>query len=574
MISLPSFNELKKASKHNHGGKGVRVALLGDTPTQLLGQAIKGYAVHSGLEMCYWEADFNQIELQINNPDSELFHFRPDFIILFLSSEKQLQKFYKTPLDRRTTFAESCCNEVKALINQITTFTDARVILYSFYEIDDAVYGNFAFKTDSSFINQIRKLNLLLATYAQGEKQLLIADVARDYYTMGSQLAFAPNVYIQSGFVWSIDFLPYAAKRIIDIIQTQQGLIRKCLILDLDDTLWGGTVGDDGWQNLQLGDLGTGKAFTQLQLWIKELQMRGVIICVCSKNDDQVAREVFTKHPEMILREDDITLFIANWGNKVDNITAIKETLNISYSSIVFIDNSPFERNMVRSQIPELLVPELPEDPALYLGYLQQLNLFDTSAITDEDLNRTQQYKAEALRIDNIKHYANETEYLRNLNMVARTEVFNAYNIPRVAQLAQRSNQFNLRTIRYSEAELISISSRSDYITFAVNLKDKFGDYGLISVMIIRVDKDECFIDNWIMSCRVLKRGVEQFIMNSLIDKLKRLGIKKISAEYIPTKKNGLIKNLLSEMQFHKEAKKYSLDLVNYKNAPTEISPE
>jgi FkbH-like protein len=569
MNYIPTFNELRKASFSEKRVPLLKIALLGDSPTQLLKQAIAGYATLNKLNIDIWEADYNQISLQINNPDSSLYNFNPDYVLLFFSSEKLLQRFYQS--HSRGAFSEMVNEEIQQLYHLIISRTPAHVILYNFYEIDDAVLGNYASKSNEAFITQLRKLNLFITDFAASQQRLSIADVASDYHRVGALQSFAPNIYIQSGFVWSLDFLPFAAKRIIDILRTQQGIIKKCLILDLDDTLWGGTVGDDGWQNLQLGDLGIGKAFTEFQQWIKELKQRGIILCVCSKNDEATAREVFQKHPDMILREDDFAVFVANWENKADNIRAIQGRLNIGFDSMVFIDNSAFERNLVRAELPEIEVPELPEDPAEYLMYLRQLNLFDTSGITEEDIIRTNQYREEVLRLESIKHFTNENDYLKSLQMKAREEAFNAFNTPRVAQLTQRSNQFNLRTVRYTEADISKLAQSKNHITKAFYLCDKFGDYGLISVVVLEKNSNELFIDTWLMSCRVLKRGVEHFVMNSISESAIKEGITVIRAQYLPTDKNGLVMNLLLDMGFQKMNEDYILDITSYKPFHTNI---
>ncbi len=560
-----SFAELNKARKSKPANASVRIALLGDTPTQLLAQVIDGSCALSGINAEVWEADFNQIDLQTLNPHSALYEFNPDYVILFHSSEKLKHKFYQTPLEKRSSFSQIQLEYCKTSIEAILKYSTARVLFYNFYEVDDSIYGNYASKTAYAFLPHLRKLNVALQDWVRSIDSVYLLDVASDYHRLGKSFCFAPNIYVQSGFVWSLDFLPFAAKRVSEVISALKGNFKKCLILDLDDTIWGGTVGDDGWQNLQLGDLGIGKAFTELQYWIKELQQRGIIICVCSKNDEVTAREVFEKHPDMILSMQDVSVFIANWENKADNIRSIRDILNIGFDSMVFIDNSAFERNLVRTELPEVCVPELPEDPAEYLLFLQSLNLFETTSLSDTDSNRTQQYREEALRQSEIKHFTNVDDYLKSLEMYCNVSGFDDYNIPRVAQLTQRSNQFNLRTVRYTEADIRRMAGDKNYICLAFTLTDKFGDYGLISVAILkRLHNDEYFIDTWLMSCRVLKRGVEQFVMNTLVNKVSELGATRISAEYLPSGKNKMVETLLHTMQFKLQDNTYRLTLIDY----------
>jgi FkbH-like protein len=286
------------------------------------------------------------------------------------------------------------------------------------------------------------------------------------------------------------------AKNLHDTIQAITGTFKKCLILDLDNTMWGGIIGDDGMEGIQIGDLGIGKAFVEFQLWIKELKYRGIIIAVCSNNTEEIAKEPFISHPDMALKLEDIAVFVANWENKVDNIRHIQSILNIGFDSMVFLDDNPFEREMVKKGIPELTVPSLPEDPAEYLIYLRSLNLFETASFTDEDKVRTRQYQEEAKREILQKSFANEEEFLKNLGMVSEVKAFDKFTIPRIAQLSQRSNQFNLRTIRYTEEEVRSIANSKDYFTLSLTLDDIYGNYGLIGYVVLRrMNNKSLFID-------------------------------------------------------------------------------
>lgn len=240
----------------------------------------------------------------------------------------------------------------------------------------------------------------------------------------------------------------------------------------------------------------------------------------------------------MILKLDDIAVFMANWENKADNIRSIQRILNIGFDSMVFLDDNPFERNMVKENVPGVTVPELPEDPGEYLEYLYSLNLFETVSYSNADADRTKQYQVEAQRVSLQQSFTNEADFLKSLGMVSEVKGFDAFNIPRVAQLSQRSNQFNLRTVRYTEAEILSIENDESYKTFSFTLVDKFGDNGLICVIIMKKKNAKTlFIDTWFMSCRVLKRGMENFTLNTIVRYAKEYGFKYIIGEYLPTAK-------------------------------------
>jgi FkbH-like protein len=345
-----------------------------------------------------------------------------------------------------------------------------------------------------------------------------------------------------------------------------QGLFKKCVILDLDNTVWGGIIGDDGIENIQIGQLGIGKAFTEFQRWLKKLRQRGIILAVCSKNTESVAKEPFEKHPEMVLRLSDIAVFMANWDNKADNIRKIQKILNIGFDSMVFLDDNPFERNVVQRNLPQITVPELPEDPALYLDYLYSLNLFETVSHSGEDVKRTEQYQKEAERTVFKESFTNEDDFLKNLDMVSETKPFASFTIPRVAQLSQRSNQFNLRTVRYTEEDMKRIAQSEKYLTLSFTLEDKFGDNGLICAIILeKTDSRTLFIDTWFMSCRVLKRGMESYVLNSIIDIAQKHGYDDIIGEYIPSPKNEIVRNHYKNLGFTAISEnRWKLDITTY----------
>jgi FkbH-like protein len=563
-----AFTKLKNNLKKSFDGmKPVRVALLADSASQHLALAVKGYGYERGIKFEIFEAGYDQIEQQVFDFSSELYAFNPEIIIISKSTHKLVSNFYATAASERNCFAQKTVQHINSLIYSINSSLTANIILLNFSECNDGVFGNYANKIDTSFLYQVRKLNLLLMEEAQKQQGLFICDVQQLTNQYGLKQAVDHKNLLTADLTWSLDFIPVLAKNIVDIIEALKGSFKKCLILDLDNTIWGGVIGDDGIEGIQLGSLGIGKAFSQLQGWIKELGRRGIILCVCSKNTEHLVKEVFEKHPDMILKLEDIAVFAVNWENKVDNIHFIKATLNIGFDSIVFLDDNPFEREMVKSAIPELTVPELPEDPADYLSFLQDLNLFETASYTEEDQQRTILYQQEAERVFFQQVYNKEDDYLVSLQMQAEVHSLNGFTIPRAAQLSQRSNQYNLRTVRYSEAELTAIAAAEDYLSFVVSLQDKFGDYGFISLIVLRkISLNKLFIDTWIMSCRVLKRSLENFILNHIISIAKSNNCTSLIGEYKPTAKNELVKEHYQNLGFQSRDGVWYLDTGNYEN--------
>ena len=377
------------------------------------------------------------------------------------------------------------------------------ILQCNFPLMDDGSFGQYGNKTGDSFLFQQRKLNFLLMQGCQNVKNVYIIDLDALQSICGREKFSDPKLYYIAKMPVSVDVLPEVAKKVIDQIQALRGIAKKCLVLDLDNTLWGGVIGDDGLSGIQIGELGTGHAFSDFQAWLKQMKNRGMLLAVCSKNNEPAAKEPFEKHPEMILRLEDISMFVANWEDKASNIRNIQKTLNIGMDSLVFLDDNPFERNLVRSLIPEITVPELPEDPALYLTYLRSLGLFETASYSAEDAGRTQQYRQQAERAVFENSFQSYDAYLEGLAMEAVAAPFDAFHYPRIAQLTQRSNQFNLRTVRYTEAEIEAISQNENHICLYFTLKDKFGDHGLISVVILDKQEDNSlFVSEWLMLLR------------------------------------------------------------------------
>lgn len=563
------FKQLKRNLKKDISGMpSIKVSLLGDSATQFLATAIKGEGIERGYNIDLFEAEYNQVERQILDPTSDLYAHDSKYTVIFQSTHKLLEQYSLMSTLDWSKLAEDRINFVRTICESVS----GKIIYYNYPEIEDTVFGSYANKVAGSFTYQLRKLNFELMNLAQEYPHLYICDIVGIQNKYGRDFMFDSTVYVSSEMILSIDALPYVASRTMDIISSIEGKFKKCLILDLDNTVWGGVVGDDGWENIQVGhSLGIGKAFSEFQQWVKKLKNRGIIICVCSKNDEDKAKEPFEKNPEMVLNLDDISVFVANWENKADNIRTIQSILNIGFDSMIFLDDNPFERNMVRENVPGVTVPELPEDPGDYLEYLYSLNLFETASYSSADKDRTKQYQVEAQRVSTAKRFTNEADFLKSLEMVSEVSNFTSFNIPRVAQLSQRSNQFNLRTVRYTEDQINAIENDSKQKGFAFTLEDKFGDNGLIAVVILKeMEHDTLFIDTWFMSCRVLKRGMENFTLNTIVTWAKENGYKKIIGEYIPTQKNGMVSEHYPVLGFNKlagiEPAQWKLDVNEYQN--------
>jgi FkbH-like protein len=562
------FSGLQKAAKAYPAeaeGAKYKLAILGNYTTGYLKKAVGFHSRIKKLNLELYEADYDQVEQEILDPTSRLYEFQPNAVLITLSARKMRGKFFDLAERDKQVYSEKVLSTFEQYVEVLSERLPCKIPIANLEEINDNVFGNFSAKTRLSFINHVRRINTGLQDIAERNDNAFLIDVQSIYSNKGEAFAFSPSMYVNADMAFSLDFTALMADSITNVIASLKGKFKKCAILDLDNTLWGGIIGDDGLENIQIGSLGIGKAFTEFQQYLKTLKDRGIILAVCSKNEDNLAKEPFEKHPEMTLRLDDIAVFVANWENKVDNIRQIQEILNIGFDSMVFFDDNPAEREIVKMNLPDVLVPDLPEDPAEYLPYVSSLNLFETTSYSANDSERTKQYQTESKRLSLSKQYTDVNEFLRSLDMVADVRPFADFDVPRIAQLSQRSNQFNVRTIRYTEDDIRRIKNSSDYLHYAVNLKDKFGEYGLISIVILeKKDEQKLFADTWIMSCRVLKRGVEQKLLNDIVKDARESGFTEIIGEYLPTPKNALVRDLFPNLGFTKNGDLWSLNVETY----------
>jgi FkbH-like protein len=391
-----------------------------------------------------------------------------------------------------------------------------------------------------------RDLNDLLTEYSG-----TLFDVDGLARTVGTAQWFDQSQWHAAKLPFAHDLVPLYADHVMRLVAGVGGASRKCLVLDLDNTLWGGVVGDDGLHGLVLGQGdAVGEAFVAVQQAAAWLRSRGVILAICSKNDADGARAAFAEHPDMVLRLDDIAVFQANWQDKATNLQAIARTLGIGTEALVLLDDSPAERELVRMTLPEVAVPELTADPADYPLLLLAAGYFESVSFTDEDRQRAGLYRANAVRAELAASATDMAAYLASLAMVVRLAPFDATGRARIAQLTQRSNQFNLTTRRYDEAAIQAFELRPDVFTLQVRLADRCGDNGMISIVICIQAGTEWIIDTWLMSCRVLKRRVEEAVLDVLASTGLSRGITRLTGHYVPTDRNAMVQGHYPSLGF------------------------
>ena len=396
----------------------------------------------------------------------------------------------------------------------------------------------------------IDALNRAIADSMAGSEDVLF-DVAGLAETVGLANWHDATLWNVAKLPFSSAFVPLYADHLGRLIAALRGLSRRCLILDLDNTLWHGAIGDDGLEGIVIGQGdATGEAHLAMQECALALRNRGIVLAISSKNDEDTARLPFRKHPEMLLREDHISVFQANWDDKASNIRAIARELCLGLDAMVFLDDSPAERQLVRSLLPQVAVPELPTDPALYVRTLLASGYFEAVAYLEEDRRRADFYRNNSRRAALHEDAGNLAVYLASLRMVMTIQPFDEAGRKRIAQLINKSNQFNLTTHRYSEAEVRDIEGDANCFTLQARLTDIFGDNGMISVVICRRVDQDWEVDSWLMSCRVFGRGVENAILAEIVTEARHRGIRSVIGTYRPTARNKLVEDHYSKLGF------------------------
>ena len=545
---LDLVNEARALESGAPAGKTVRLAILADFATQHLVPVLRALFARNGVRVEVYEGGYDSIDSEILDPSSGLHAFAPGYVAVLVASEKLKGRFYQT--EERADFAERTVARFTGLWEALRRAGTATVIQGTYVLPSERAFGNYELKVAESAGSVFAAVNHGLAAAAREAGGVLLCDVDHLAAEVGRRNWADEPLWALSKGLCRLDYLPLLGQSLVDIVLAAEGAIAKCVVLDLDNTLWGGVIGDDGLAGIALGDFDEGEAFVSFQRFIRELKRRGIILAVVSKNEEANAKLPFREHPNMVLREEDVSVFIANWDNKADNIRTVQKVLNIGFDSLVFLDDNPFERDLVREFLPDVVVPDLPDDPALYLRALAERNLFETASFSAADRARPAQYREEAQRELARTVFTDIGEYLRSLEMKIRVERFTPFNLPRIAQLIQRSNQFNLTTLRHSEAACAAMMGDADCVPLTVTLSDKFGDYGLISVVVLKLSAREIEIETYLMSCRVLQRGVEQFVMNRIFELAARRGAERVVGRYIKSAKNDMVKNFYAGFGF------------------------
>lgn len=506
-------------------------------------------AARHGVDLAVVATPFDQAVQSAIDADSELHRARPDAILVALH-HASLGLVAETESSREVASRNDRALELVAQIRTgLREHSDAQVIYQTVPRPATPLLGNADFLEPGTPRFDFDRFHSGLRDLLEPDDMVL--DVANLAEIVGLEAWLDERDWFWGRMPFAASMLPVYGDLVGRVLGAIRGTSRRVLVLDLDNTIWGGVIGDDGLEGIKIGTGDpVGEAFLAVQRAVLALRQRGVLLAVCSKNNDEIARQPFREHPDMLLREDHFAVFQANWSDKAANLEAISDALSLSLDSFVLLDDNPAERALVRHTLPEVAVPELPEDPSLFPRILMWSGYFEVAKLTDADRERVSQYSDNARRVE-LRNTSTDLEsYLQSLDMTIQFDPLSAGGSARVAQLVNRSNQFNLTSRRYTEPEIVAMANDPALLTLQVRLVDTFGDNGMISVVIARSAGRILDIDTWLMSCRVLGRRVEQAVLNELVTQARARGVHELTGTYVPTPRNSVVQNHFAELGF------------------------
>ena len=570
------INESKKLNESDFE-KQIRIAVLGSFTLNGLAETIKVKCAELNVFSSIFSGGYNQYNEEILDTNSNLYSFSPEICFLVLDTRNILENLFYSPYsisdDERKKFIENKTAELVNLIKFFVENSKSKLIVTNFVPPIYSPYGIFESKTNYGFQEMIYDLNHKLLVEFKNNPLVYVFDFNGFVTSFGQNNVFDYRQYYLGDVKVSLEKIPYLANALMSYVKPILGLNKKCIVLDLDNTLWGGIIGEDGFNGIKLGHNDPiGKSFIEFQKYLLSLHERGIILAVNSKNNFDDAIKVIKEHPNMILHEEHFASLKINWNDKATNLQEIAQEVNIGLDSMVFFDDDRVNRDFVRSTLPEVLTVEVPEDPSLYVPTLIGLNDFNVTKITEEDKQRGKMYLEQRKRIEFQKTTIDFNEYLKQLDIKVFIKNANEFTIPRISQLTLKTNQFNLTTKRYQEEDIKKISQDNKKLIGCARVEDKFGDNGITGVFIIdKADNEEWIIDTFLLSCRIIGRGVEEEIINHIMTLAKKNNVNKIIADFIPTKKNKPSESFLPDFGFERENNVWVYYLKNHTEKPSHL---
>lgn len=521
-------------------GMPVRIALLSSFTLETLLPYVDVECRALGLVPDVYVAPFNSWTQEILDDRSELYRAEPEIAFLSVAIDDLAPQLSGAPSSAELEeLGDMALERVVGAARQFVARSAAALVVHGFHSAFRDPYGVLAGREAVSRVEWLASLNARLASEVKQLPRAYLLDVAEVLFFRAVGSVDNPKMRHMAALRLGERVVAEVARAYARYIAPLKGLTRKCIVLDLDNTLWGGVIGEDGIHGIKLGNTSPGSEFREFQHYLSTLSKRGFLLAINSKNNPDDALEALRSHEAMLLREDAFSAVKINWSSKPENMRSIADELNIGLDSLVFVDDNPNERELMRQALPQVLTPEMPADPALYRGTLEALPQLQTLVITEEDRTRAAQYRSRRQRDQIRTTVASLDEYLHSLRI--RVEILKASEplLPRVHQLFQRTNQFNLTTRRHQLGELAAFSTSADWVLYAVKVSDRFGDHGLVATALVRADPDAWKVDSLLMSCRVIGYGVETALIALIAQEAREAGAVALHGEFIPTKKNA-----------------------------------
>ena len=529
-----------------------KIAILGGSTTRDIRDILELFLLNYGIRPCFYESEYNQYYADGMFPNPALEEFHPD--ILYIHTSNRNIEQYPSLEDDRTLVTQKLQAEYErfqALWEHLHAVYGCPVIQNNFEPPLYRLLGNRDASDHRGRWNYIQRLNQMFYEYADTHRDFYIHDICYEAADYGLERWSDPFYWNMYKYAMCVPAIPYTAFQLARIIKSIFGRNKKVLNLDLDNTLWGGVIGDDGPENIEIGqETSLGQTYAEFQDYLKQHKKLGVLLSVNSKNNEETALSGLER-ADSVLKREDFVAFRANWEPKSHNLYATAEELKLLPESFVFVDDNPAEREIVRQEVPGAAVPEITKVEE-YIRVLDRSGFFEVTNFSEDDLKRNEMYLANEQRNRMQKNFSDYGDYLRSLEMKARIGAFDPAYFSRIAQLTNKSNQFNLTTHRYSQSEIEQIAADPQYLTLCGRLEDKFGDNGVVSIVIGRKEKDVLHIELWLMSCRVLKRGMEYAMMDTLVKQCRDYGIRQIYGYFYPTAKNAMVKDFYALQGFEK----------------------
>ena len=528
-------------------GRTCRLAMLGNATFDLVLPVLRTVAFAGGIELVTYNGAYNQHMQEVFDDSSQLRAFCPDVIVFALDWRSlSLPEVTEDPHAILATSLAGVTNAWHAVASRF----HCHVIQHNFVVPEVSPYGGLSGRLPGGRTTLIRELNLQLVRAAATRSDVSILDVDQVASLIGKLVWDDTRMWIAAKQYPAVGAVGMLAAHEVALLRAVLGLSQKCLVLDLDNTLWGGIIGEDGLDGIRLGGDPEGEAYVAFQRYVKGLHDRGIILAVCSKNGETDAKLPFEKHPEMVLKLEDISLFVANWLPKAENLRSIATSLNIGIESLVLVDDNPMECEQVRKTVPNIEVLELPADPALYVDALHRAMFFESLTVTREDSERADSYRANVDREKLQQSSTSIEEYLNGLQIFTKLSPFDQPNLPRIVQLINKTNQFNLTTQRMTADQVWAFAETAGNYTQFMHLRDRFGDSGITGVLMASPEGDALSIRAWLISCRVLGRRIEDAMLAAVWNFSRSVGYKALRGIYIPTAKNQQVANLYDRLGF------------------------